>query len=150
MQKNIIIDSSKRVYYNYFVKEKYECGVVLFSWEVKAIRYSSCSIINSYVILEKSECWLVNMLINPPYFLRMHDFSYKQRNIKLLLKRNELNFLSGLLKLKRYTIVPSKVYWKNNFIKVEACLCVGKKLYDKRSLIKEREWKDRHKLYQNR
>jgi len=132
--KKIILDLNRKILYNYYIKKKYECGVVLFSNEVKFIRHSGCNILNSYVVFEKKECWIVNFYVN------ISIKSLNNRKRKILLHKKEINDLYIFSQSKGNSIIPSSVYWKNNFIKMELCLGVGKKLYDKRVSIKNKEW----------
>jgi len=150
MREKIIVNASKKIFYDYTVKEKYECGIVLLPWEVKAIRNSGCSIMNSYVSIRHLELWLVGLHINIPFFLNSSNNLKSDRDRKLLLHKKELMYFLGILKMKGCTLVPSKVYWKKNFIKIEVCLGVGKKKYDKRISIKTREWNlDKQRMLKN-
>ena len=132
--KKLILDLSKNISYNYYIKKKYECGVVLASNEVKSIRHYGCNILGSYIVFEKLECWLINFYIN------IAKINLNNRKRKILLHKNEIKDLYDISKIKGYTIIPSSVYWKNNFIKMELCLSIGKKKYDKRASIKNKEW----------
>jgi len=135
-----IVNLNRRISFNYDILKKYEVGIVLFGWEIHSIRLHSINIINSYVKIKNFECLLVKS------FVKLCNISFsnfevlESRDRKLLLHKKEIDNLIGLLKIKSYTLVPSKVYWKNNFIKLEISLCIGKKTYDKRRALKNKEW----------
>lgn len=134
--KNIIFN---KLQYNYFIKEKYEAGIVLQGWEVKSLRSKNVQIINSYISLKKNELWLIGLVINPIKSICNHLDIIDNRKRKLLLKKKDINYLCGILQRKGYTLLPSKIYFKQALIKVQICLCVGKTKFDKRMTQKERE-----------
>lgn len=141
---NIITDLTKKINLNYFVKEKIECGIVLLPWETKSIRFYGCSIVNSYAFFKNFEFWLAGMSINIPFFIEDYKNLLQNRKKKLLIHKSKILSYIGLLNLKGCTFVPSKIYWKNNFIKIEICLVKGKKKIDKRKDIINKEF---NKLY---
>lgn len=134
-----IINLSKKISFNYEVLKRYEAGIALFGWEVCSIRLNSCGIISSYLKIKNLQCWLVKSFVKCNALL-LDSKVLENRDRKLLLHKKEIDNLVNFLKIKTHTIVPSKVYWKNNFIKLEVCLCVGKKKYDKRLFLKNKEW----------
>jgi len=136
MYNNVIVDLSKKVSFDYIIKNRYECGVVLFGTEVRSVRYNSFNIVGSYVSFKNFESWLIGSSIKT---LSLSN-DYERRERKLLFHKKEIRYLFGMLKMKGFTLVPSKVYWKNSFIKVEVSLCIGKKKYDKRLSLKRKEW----------
>ena len=141
MQKesgNKLIANNKKAYYDYFIEDKYEAGLVLHGTEVKSLRMGKCSIKESYVQIINGEVYIINMNITP----------YEKGNIfnrdplrpkKLLLHKQEINKLAGKISQQGYTIVPLQVYISNGKMKIEIGVGKGKKNYDKRETIKERE-----------
>jgi SsrA-binding protein len=126
-----IIAQNKKAYHDYFVDERYEAGVELFSTEVKSIRAGKVNVKESYCDIKDGEVFVLGMHISP----------YEQGNVfnkdplrpkKLLLHKREILKLFGLVAQKGYTLVPLQVYLSNSRVKIEIGLCRGKKLYDKR------------------
>ncbi len=136
----IITDLSKKILFNYFIKKKYEFGVVLLGWEVKSIRQNGIIISGGYLFFKKFECWLIGSFIKKPSYFN-DDKSKESRDRKVLLHKKEVKNLHDILKVKNIALIPSRVYWKKSFVKIEACLGVGKKLYDKRLSSKNMDWK---------
>ena len=126
--------------FNYFVIEEVECGIELKGNEVKSIKEGSCNIKDSYGIIKNNEVYLVNMFIKK-YKDTSIFASEETRQRKLLLHKKEIKKLKQKLEMDGYTLVPLKVYMNKNKIKVLLGLCKGKKNYDKRETIKEREAK---------
>ena len=132
------IANNKKAFHDYFVLEKYECGIELFGTEVKSIRAGSCSIKESFCRVDKGEVYVENMHINP--YERGNIFNkdpYRTR--KLLLHKKEISKLKEELKNQGITLIPLSVYFKGSKVKVEIGLCKGKKLYDKRETSKKNE-----------
>lgn len=145
MQKKSLLCKNKKAYFNYFLEQEYEVGVVLKSTEVKAIRDGKVSIQDAYAVFKDRELYLVRSYIGEykNSFVDKHDF-YRER--KLLLHKHQLNTLFGKSKLKGYSIVPCVMYFNvRNKVKLVIALAKGKKLYDKRQVLKEREWQRRGK-----
>lgn len=126
--------------HNYFIEDEYECGLVLTGTEIKSLRTGKANIKDSYAIVKNGEVFLLNMFIA----------SYKEGNIfnhqetrtrKLLLHKKEILKLFDKICLEGYTLIPLKIYFKNNRAKVLLGLAKGKKNYDKRESIKERDIK---------
>lgn len=126
--------------HNYFIEDEYECGLVLTGTEIKSLRTGKANIKDSYAIVKNGEVFLLNMFIA----------SYKEGNIfnhqetrtrKLLLHKKEILKLFDKIRLEGYTLIPLKIYFKNNRAKVLLGLAKGKKNYDKRESIKERDIK---------
>ena len=136
----IILDVTKKVRFNYFILDTYEAGLILESWEVKGVRQFGVDILGSYVAFDKLCCFLYNSYIKPVRTNFYKGEFFERRNRMLLLKKREIMKLCGLVKQARYTIVPLKVYWHNNFVKISIAVCVGKKKYDKREKVKDAEW----------
>ncbi|HPO48976.1 MAG TPA: SsrA-binding protein SmpB [Spirochaetota bacterium] len=133
-----IITSNKKIHFEYEILDSIEAGIVLFGTEVKSIRQGKGSINEGYVIEEGGELFIKNM--NIPHYDKGNINNCEPLRIrKLLLNKKEIVKLSRQIKEKGITIVPSKLYFKNSIIKLELALCKGKKLYDKRESIKDRE-----------
>ena len=131
---------NKSVRHEFFIEEKFEAGIALEGWEVKALRAGKVNIKDSYVHLKDGEAWLLACTINPLPTASTHVKPDPMRTRKLLLHREELNRLIGLVERKGYTLVPTAMYWKRGRAKLEVGLAKGKKLHDKRADAKERDW----------
>jgi len=131
---------NRRAYHDYFVDEKYECGVALTGTEVKSMRGGRCNLRDGFVRLDGHEAWLENVHISPyaQGNLMNHD---PLRPRKLLLHRKEISSLIGKVRQKGYTLIPLRVYFSRNHAKVEVGLCRGKRQFDKREAIAERDAK---------
>ncbi len=135
-----IIAQNKKATFEYFIEECFEAGVELVGTEVKSIKAGKCSINESYVRVYKGEAFITGMNVTP--YENGNIFNRDPlRERKLLLNKKEIDKLLGKSKEKGYTIIALKVYLKGNFIKLEIGLCKGKKLYDKREAIKEKDAK---------
>lgn len=129
---------NRKARHDYFVKEEYECGIVLTGTEIKSIREGSCNIGDSYGHIRKGELFLLNMFVG--IYKEGNIFNHQEtRTRKLLMHKNEIVKLDNKVKLEGYTLIPLKVYFKDNKAKVLLGLCKGKKDYDKRETIKERD-----------
>lgn len=135
---NKLIANNKKAYYDYFIDEKYEAGLVLHGTEVKSLRQGKCSIKEAYIQIINGEVFVINMNITP----------YEKGNIfnkdplrpkKLLLHQPEINKLEGQTAQKGFTIVPLQVYLSKGRVKMEIGLARGKKLYDKRDSIAKKD-----------
>ena len=139
MNKKIVCQN-KKAKYNYFIDEVLEAGLVLLGPEVKSLREGRASLVDSYAIVKKGEVFLYNMHITPyPYahYVRLDPV----RTRKLLLNKREIRRLIGKTKEKGYTLIPTKVYFTKGRAKIEIALAKGKRKYDKRQALKERELK---------
>jgi SsrA-binding protein len=134
-----LIASNRRAFHDYAIQDTFEAGLALTGTEVKSLRENGCSLGDAFARLRGREAWLVNMHI-PPYgrgtFFSQHE---PRRDRKLLLHRREIDRLAGKLQEKGLTLLPLRLYFRRNHVKVELGLARGKKLYDKREAIKERE-----------
>lgn len=136
---------NKKAYFNYFVEKEIECGIVLHGTEIKSLRKGSCNIKDSYVRIKNNECYIINMYIAKYDEASIFNHAeYRER--KLLLHKNEIRKLQESIKLDGYTLIPLKMYLKNNKAKILVGLCKGKKLYDKRESIKKRDLERTNKL----
>lgn len=137
-----VIATNKEAGYKYEIKQKIECGIELKGTEVKSLRDSKCNLKDSFALIKNNEIILKNMYIAPYSHGNINNVS-ETRDRKLLLHKSEI--LKLLLKIKQngYTLIPTKIYFKGQYAKVEIALCKGKKIYDKRESIKEKEVKRR-------
>ena len=133
-----IISTNKKAFHDYFVEERYECGIVLFGTEVKSIRLGKVNLKESWAQIRKDEVWVEGMHISP----------YEQGNIfnrdplrpkKLLLHKKEILKLNSLVMRQGYTLVPLEIYLKDGRMKMQLGLCKGKQLHDKRSSLAKRD-----------
>ncbi len=135
---NKLIANNKKAYFDYFIDEKFETGIVLHGTEVKSLRQGKCSIKESYIQIQNGEVFVINMNITP----------YEKGNIfnkdplrpkKLLMHKAEINKLAGQIAQRGYTLVPLQVYVTKGKVKMEIGLARGKKLYDKRDSIAKKD-----------
>ena len=134
------IVSNKKAYHDYFIEEKYEAGLVLEGWEVKAIRAGRVQLKDSYVIVRDGELWLLGGHVSPLLTASTHVRPDMTRTRKLLLKADEIKRLIGKVEQRGFTLVPLDLHYKNGKIKCEIALARGKAQHDKRHSEKEREW----------
>ena len=131
---------NRKARHDYYIEEEYECGIVLKGTEIKSIRKGSCNFKDSYAIIRNQELYLLNMFIS--HYDQGNIFNHDEtRNRKLLMHKKEIIKIDQKIKLQGYTLVPLKLYFKNNKAKILIGLCKGKKNYDKRETIKERDIK---------
>lgn len=135
-----IIANNKIAYHNYFIEEKYEAGIVLSGTEIKSLRNGKCSIKESYVRIENGEAIIIRMNI-PPYKNGNIFNKEEKRDRKLLLHKTEIRKLNQMCMQNGYTIVPLSVYLNGKLVKIELGLAKGKKLYDKRKDLKDKDIK---------
>lgn len=131
---------NKKAKFEYNLLERFEAGVALAGWEVKALRAGKGQLTDTYVLLKDGEAFLLGCNITPLTSASTHVLADPQRTRKLLLHRKELSRLIGATKQKGQTCIPLALYWKGNRIKCEIALASGKKTHDKRASIKERDW----------
>ncbi|MCX8711255.1 SsrA-binding protein SmpB [Gilliamella sp. B3464] len=141
---------NKRARHEYFIEEEIEAGLSLQGWEVKSLRAGKANISDSYVLLKDGEAWLFGATITPLSVASSHVVCDPMRTRKLLLNQRELNALFGQINRQGYTVVALSLYWKNAWAKVKIGLAKGKKEYDKRTDIKERQWQvDKARIMKN-
>ena len=135
-----IVCQNKKAYHDFSIEETVEAGIQLLGTEVKSLREGKSNLKDSYVIIKNAEVFLLNCHISPYTHgnIMNHD---PLRTRKLLLHEREIQRLKGMSQQKGYTLVPLKIYFKGPFAKVEVGLAKGKKLYEKRDTIREREAK---------
>ena len=135
------IADNKKAAYNYFFEERFEAGVVLQGWEVKAAREGKAQLTDGYVVIRDGELWLIGCQINPLKTASTHVNPETARTKKLLLHKDQIRRLIGKVEQKGHTLVPLQLYWKEGKIKCEIALAKGKAEHDKRDTIKDREGK---------
>ena len=131
---------NKKAYHDFSLEDKFDAGLVLEGWEVKAIRSRKINLVDSHIIIKKQECYLIGAHITPLSTTASYVNTDPTRTRKLLLQRREINKLIGAVKQKGYTIVPCSIYLKDNLIKCQIALAKGKKQHDKRQADKEKTW----------
>jgi SsrA-binding protein len=134
-----IIDN-KKAFHDYFIEERYEAGLMLEGWEVKAIRAGRAQLKEAYVVVKKEEVWLVGCHISPLSTASTHIKPDPIRTRKLLLHALEIKKLIGKVQQAGYTLVPLNLHYTKGRIKLDIGLAKGKKQHDKRATEKEREW----------
>ncbi|CAN7626906.1 SsrA-binding protein SmpB [Pseudorhodoferax sp. Leaf265] len=135
------IADNKKAAFNYFFEEKYEAGMVLEGWEVKALREGKVQLTDGYVIVRDGEMFIVGCQINPLRSASTHVNPDAVRTKKLLLHKEQIKRLTGKVEQKGYTLVPLNLHWKDGRVKCEIALAKGKAEHDKRDTIKDREGK---------
>ena len=135
------ITVNKKAFHDYFIEEKFEAGIVLQGWEVKAIRAGRMNIKESYVIIKSGEIYLIGMHITPLATASTHVVADPTRTRKLLLHNREIMKLIGKVERAGYTLVPIDLHFTRGRIKLEIGLAKGKKLHDKRQDEHEKDWK---------
>ena len=131
---------NRKAKHDYFIEDTYEVGIVLTGTEIKSVRAGNANIKDSYGVIKNNEVFLLNMFIS----------QYKEGNIfnndetitrKLLLHKKEIKKINEKVNNQGLTLIPLKLYFKNNILKVELGICRGKKNYDKREALKEKDIK---------
>jgi SsrA-binding protein len=133
-----IICNNKKAFHNYFIEEKFEAGMVLKGTEVKSLRQGKANLNDSFALVKSGEAFLNNLHISP------YDFGNREnhdpdRMRKLLLHRKEITKLFSKVREQGYSLIPLRLYFKNGLVKVEMGLAKGKKLYDKREDMKQKD-----------
>ena len=134
------IVENRKAFHDYFIEERYEAGLALEGWEVKAVRAGRANLKEAYVVVKNGEIILVGAHVSPLATTSTHVRADPTRTRKLLLRREEINRLIGKVERAGYTMTPLDLHYKNGRIKLAIGLAKGKKQHDKRQAIKEREW----------
>jgi SsrA-binding protein len=135
-----IVDN-KKAFFDYFIEDRYEAGLVLLGWEAKAIRAGRVQLKEGYVVLQKDAFYLIGSHISALPEASTHVIPDPVRTRKLLLKQDEINKLVSKVEQRGYTIVPLNLHYSKGIIKLDIGLAKGKKQHDKRDSEKERDWK---------
>ncbi|MCL1995403.1 MAG: SsrA-binding protein SmpB [Defluviitaleaceae bacterium] len=133
-----LISQNKKAFHDYFINETFQAGVELVGTEVKSLRQGNCNLKDSFVKIYDNQAYIMNMHISPYEHGNIFNKDPK-RNRRLLLHRGEINRLIGATTREGYTIVPTKIYFSGSFVKVDIALAKGKKLYDKRRDIADKD-----------
>jgi len=145
-----IVDNRK-AYHDYFIEEKFEAGVALEGWEVKAIRANRANLKEAYVIVKDAQIALIGAHITPLSTASTHVHPDPTRTRKLLLHRSEINRLIGQVERAGYTLVPLNLHYSKGRVKLDVGLAKGKKQHDKRETEKLRDWnREKQRLLRNR
>ena len=134
------IVQNKKAFHDYFIEEKYEAGIVLEGWEVKAIRDNRANIKEAYVIIQRGEIYLIGCHVTPLGAASTHIRPDAIRTRKLLLHNEEIAKLIGKVERAGYTLVPLDLHFLRGRIKVQIGLAKGKKQHDKRETEKQKDW----------
>jgi SsrA-binding protein len=135
-----LIAENRKARFEYFIEERYEAGLVLKGWEVKAMRAGRAQLTEAYVYIRGGEAFLTGAHITPLATTSTHVTADPVRTRKLLLHHSELQGLIGSTERKGYTLVPLELYWKEGKAKLQIGLAKGKKQHDKRAVEKDRDW----------
>ena len=134
------IIANKKAFHDYFIEEKFEAGIALLGWEVKAIRAGRANIKESYIVIRNGEVFIFGMHISALSEASTHVHPDPIRTRKLLLHAKEINKLIGQVERAGYTLLPIDLHYTRSRVKVEVGLAKGKKQHDKRETEKERDW----------
>ena len=136
---NIIVN--RKATFEYTIEEKYEAGIVLEGWEVKAIREGKGQLVDSYVKIRNGEVWLLGFNVNPMISASTHVHPDSSRLKKLLMRRREIDRLIGKVEQKGFSIIALNLHYSKGRVKAEIALAKGKKIHDKRATEREQEHK---------
>ncbi|WP_407306360.1 SsrA-binding protein SmpB [Desulfosporosinus sp. SB140] len=135
-----VVSENRKAFHDYFIEDRVEAGIILTGTEIKSIRNGKVNLKDSYAHLDKGEVWVYQMHISP--YEQGNRFNHDPlRPRKLLLHRSEINKLVGKIQLQGLTLIPIKIYLKRGLAKIELGVAQGKKNYDKRQALAEREGK---------
>ena len=145
------IVENRKAFHDYFIEERFEAGLALEGWEVKAVRAGRANLKEAYVVVKGAEILLIGAHVSPLTTASTHIAPDPTRTRKLLLRREEINRLIGKVQRAGYTLTPLDLHYKNGRIKLAIGLAKGKKQHDKREAIKAREWdREQQRLLRNR
>jgi SsrA-binding protein len=137
----VTIVENRKASHEYFIEERYEAGIALEGWEVKAIRAGRAQLKEAYVIVRNEEIFLIGAHISPLTAASTHVKADPVRTRKLLLHAREISRLIGSVERAGYALLPLDMHYKDGRIKIEIGLAKGKKQYDKRRDEKEKDWR---------
>lgn len=135
------IAQNKKAQFDYSIEERFEAGLVLEGWEVKAIRASQAHLKEAYVIVRNGELWLLNSHLTPLKTASTHILPDPTRTRKLLLRADEIRKLIGKVERAGYTLVPLDLHYHKGYIKLAIGLAKGKRQFEKRDALQEKDWK---------
>lgn len=137
---------NKKARFDYFIDEEIEAGIELVGTEIKSVRKGSVDLKDSFVHIKNGEVFLINTYI--AHYEEANQFNHdERRSRKLLLHKKEINKLQEKVKIEGFTLIPLKMYFKKNHVKILIGVARGKKLYDKRETIKERDLKRANNIF---
>ena len=146
-----LIAENRKARFDYFIEERFEAGLALQGWEVKAMRAGRAQLKEAYVYLRGSEAFMIGAHLSPLPTTSTHVTADPVRTRKLLLHKSELQRLIGAVERRGYTLVPLELYWKSGRAKLQVGLAKGKKQHDKRAVEKDRDWqRDKARLLRGR
>lgn len=131
---------NKKARFQYEIEKEWEVGLALEGWEVKSLRAGKIQLVDSYVILKNGAAWLFGAQIQPLPTAATHIEADPLRNRKLLIHADEFKQWIGYVERDGYTLIPLSLYWRGRWVKAKIALAKGKKTYDQRASIKDREW----------
>jgi SsrA-binding protein len=131
---------NKKARHDFFIETKFEAGVELAGWEVKALREGKCQLVESYVLVHKGQAELIGVLISPTQESCSYVVTEPRRPRRLLLHKREIEKISQNINAKGYTCVCTAIYWKGHRVKAEIALAKGKQQHDKRHADKDKDW----------
>ena len=134
------IAENRKALFNYHIEERFEAGVMLEGWEVKAIRAGQVQLTDGYVVIKNGELFLIGLRINALRSASTHVSPDADRTKKLLMHREQIRKLIGKTEQKGYTLVPLNLHFKGSYVKADIALAKGKAEHDKRNTIKDRDW----------
>lgn len=145
------IVQNRKAFHDYFVEERFEAGLVLLGWEVKAIRAGRAQITEAYVVVRGEALWLVGAHISPLPTASTHIKTEPTRTRKLLMHAEEIRKLIGKVEQRGYTLVPLDLHFKAGRIKLDIGLAKGKQYHDKRAVERDKQWqRDKQRLLRSR
>ncbi|MDH3210026.1 MAG: SsrA-binding protein SmpB [Burkholderiaceae bacterium] len=134
------IAENRRASFNYHIEQRFEAGIVLSGWEIKAIRAGQVQLTDGYVVIRDGELFLIGCRINALRSASTHVHPEPDRTKKLLMHKDEIKRLIGKVEQKGFTLVPLNLHYKAGHVKVEIALAKGKAQHDKRETEKKRDW----------
>ena len=134
------IIENRKAFHDFLIEERFEAGLVLEGWEVKAIREGQVQMTDGYVVIKNGELYLIGLRINALRSASTHIKPEADRTKKLLMHRAEIRRLIGKTEQKGFTLVPLNLHWKGGRVKADIALAKGKAEHDKRNTIKDRDW----------
>ena len=148
--RSVSIVENRKAFHDYFIEERFEAGIALEGWEVKAIRGGRANLKEAYVVVRNGELMLIGAHISPLTTASTHVSPDPTRTRRLLLHREEINRLIGKVERAGYTLTPIDLHYKSGRVKLAIGLAKGKKQHDKREAEKERDWKrEQQRLLRN-
>ena len=134
------IAENRKAHFNYHIEERFEAGIVLEGWEVKAIREGQVQLTDGYVVIKDGELYLIGLHINALRSASTHVRPDADRTKKLLMHREQIRRLIGKTEQKGYTLVPLNLHYKGGRVKADIALAKGKAEHDKRNSMKDKDW----------